>query len=78
MYISNMRNKKTSMLNHFNQRKGPNMKAYKMGAVQYKSRSAAAVVLAKMSKMSNSEIARKVGMTPQTVKQAVDRAVGRE
>lgn len=58
--------------------KGANMKAFKIYGVEYRSRSAAAVVMAKRTKKSNSEIARLVGMTPQTVKQAVDRAAGRE
>jgi len=43
------------------------MKALKVGVVKYRSRSAYAAMLLKRSKMSDSEIARKVGMTPQTV-----------
>jgi predicted transcriptional regulator len=53
------------------------MKSFKMGAVTYRSRSAAAVSIAANSKKTNSEIARLVGMTPQTVKFAIDRAVGK-
>lgn len=43
------------------------MKALKVGVVRYRSRSAYAEMLLQRSKMSDSEIARKVGMTPQTV-----------
>jgi len=47
------------------------MKAFKLGNVQYKSRSQAAVAMARNSKLTNSEIATKVGMTPQTVSAAI-------
>ena len=43
------------------------MKALKVGVVQYRSRSAYAASLLQRTKMSDSEIARKVGMTPQTI-----------
>jgi DNA-binding CsgD family transcriptional regulator len=43
------------------------MKAFKVGAVAFRSRSARVRNLLVASKMSDSEIARKVGITPQTV-----------
>jgi len=43
------------------------MKAKKVGVVRYRSRSAYAAMLLQRTKMSDSEIARKVGMRPQTV-----------
>lgn len=43
------------------------MKAKKVGAVKFRSASAYARTLLMKSKMSDSEIAQKVGMTPQTV-----------
>jgi len=49
------------------------MKAHKVGAIKYRSRSAAAVALAKRTNLSNTEIAKKVGMTPQTVCAALRR-----
>ena len=47
--------------------------ALKVGAISYKSRSQAAVALAKRTKMTNAAIAVKVGMTPQTVCAALRR-----
>ena len=43
------------------------MKALKVGVVRYRSRSAYAASLLQRTNLSDSEIARKVGMTPQTV-----------
>ena len=43
------------------------MKALKVGNVSYRSRSAYAAMLLQRSKMSDSDIAKKVGMTQQTV-----------
>jgi DNA-binding CsgD family transcriptional regulator len=43
------------------------MKESKQGAIKYRSRSAHAIALLKRSKKSQSEIARIVGITPQTV-----------
>ena len=43
------------------------MKALKVGAVEFRSRSARVKVLLKTSNLSQSEIARKTGVTPQTV-----------
>ena len=43
------------------------MKALKVGVVQYRSRSAYAASLLQRTNLSDSKIARKVGMTPQTV-----------
>ena len=43
------------------------MKAMKVGVIQYRSKSAYAKTLLRNSKMSDSEIARKVGLTPQTI-----------
>lgn len=60
---------------HFNEGRG--MKSFRLGRVVYSSRSAAAVALAKRSKRSASEIARIVGITPQTVKFACEKVVGK-
>jgi predicted ArsR family transcriptional regulator len=43
------------------------MKQIKVGAIKYRSRSAYARILLSRGKMSDSDIAKKVGMTPQTV-----------
>ena len=43
------------------------MKAMKVGSTKFRSRSAYAALLLQRSKMSDSEIARKAGMSPQTV-----------
>jgi predicted transcriptional regulator len=53
------------------------MKAFKVYGQSFRSKSSAAVAIAKRTQKTNSEIARIVGMTPQTVKQAVDNATGR-
>ena len=47
------------------------MKEFKLGAIKYRSRSKAAVALAKRTKLTNTQIAKKVGMTPQTVCAAI-------
>ena len=64
-----MKQKSTSSLN----RKGPNMKAIKIGAIQYRSASAAAVAIANRSpKATLQSIADRVGVKVPTVKQALD------
>lgn len=69
MYIRDVRGKQTVRVvpKQTTLKKGVSMKAKKVGVVAYRSRSAYAAMLLRRSKMSDSEIARKVGMTPQTV-----------
>ena len=64
-----MMKKQTSKMSSVSkpQRKELSMKACKVGMIRYRSRSAYAAMLLQRTKMSDSEIARKVGMTPQTV-----------
>ena len=47
--------------------RGKQMVAKKVGAIQYRSGSAYAAMLLQRSKLTDSEIARKAGVTPQTV-----------
>ena len=67
------RNKQT----FFNsQRKVFQMKALKIGVANYRSRSARVKVLLRTTNMSQSEIARKCGITPQTVNRIRDIMAG--
>ena len=52
------------------------MKTLKVGVAKYRSRSAYAKVLLRTTKMSQSEIARKCKMTPQTVNRIRDIMAG--
>jgi len=68
MYIKGIREKE----NHFSfKRKGPHMKATRIGNQRFTSASKAALHLAKTTNLNDTEIAKKVGIKPQTVHQAI-------
>jgi hypothetical protein len=75
MYINGVREKEKS--NKQPNRKGPNMKACKIYGVQYKSRSAGALALAKRTNLAEKEIAKRCKISQASVAAAISAEFGR-